>query len=309
MKKDRYKEEIVLTEELPLRSQSKSKKRRKKTKGNSVQTSLKHNYDIFSHNLKTKPKKTIKRLLIKVGLYVWSAAVLLSILSLLGFPVTSWFHFHSSPTDEFVDTTSQSRVLRASDVGKEEDKSDFWSSLSNNLLILTDLTSDEDNEAQIEETDELDEEIIDIPAQILPETPKQGNQLNKKLERELACEEEDCSTACKEKIKPKCARSASCKRDRERICKRRCRKRRCEDRCKDEPKFGYVEREQRMEKCKDDCSGTTAVHNKCIKKCHSQFKPCKSRCHEVAGKYACKRIEPKSKALDLDSLFDDDEDI
>lgn len=288
---------------------SKNKKRRKRTTKQKPQpyvSSFQSECELFSYNLKTKPQKTVKKLLIKIGLYTWSIAVFLSILSLIGFPITSLF----DSSEESLTENSHSRVLRSSDV---DNTKDFWGSISNNLFVLSELTSEqEESSTDVQTIDEPsdpdDEEAIEIPKQILPSTPKQGNKLNRKLEKELACQEEDCNTACNKKIKAKCSRSASCRRDREKLCKRRCRKQRCEDRCKDEPKFGYVEREQRMEKCKDECSGPTAVHNKCIKKCHSQFKPCKSRCHEIAGKYSCDRVEEVPSIVEeVTSMFDDPE--
>ena len=118
---------------------------------------------------------------------------------------------------------------------------------------------------------------------------KKNKKEEKALNIKFACAEVDCIDRCMKKMKPKCAKSKSCTKDRNKICHKRCRRTRCEDRCKDAPKLGYVEREQGMEKCKAACSGGTAVHNKCVKRCHGEFKPCKSRCFEVAHRYQCDR--------------------
>lgn len=272
-------------------------------------------WQAFTHNLQRRPKKTLKRTVIRVGFYCWTIAVILSVFSLLGIPVMTILAspLSVSALDSHFDRELEDsrRILRTADdenqAGSDEAGSYFpsWSSLSTNIFPASGFMSNElgslssldgldaldvdENELH----DETEEDFEPIPQQVLPAVQKQGNKLNKKFEKELACEEEICIEACNKKMKPKCAKSVSCRKERERVCKRRCRKQRCEDRCKDEPKFGYVEREQRMEKCKDDCSGPTAVHNKCIKKCHSQFKPCKSRCHEIANKYICdKPTEP-----------------
>ena len=118
---------------------------------------------------------------------------------------------------------------------------------------------------------------------------KRDRKAEKALEIRFACGEVDCIDKCNRKIKPKCAKSKSCRNERNKICHKRCRRARCEDRCKDAPKLGYVEREQGMEKCKANCKGSTAVHNKCVKKCHSEWKPCKARCFDVAHRYSCDR--------------------
>ena len=118
---------------------------------------------------------------------------------------------------------------------------------------------------------------------------KRDRKAEKALEVRFACDELDCIDKCNKKIKPKCAKSSSCRKERNKICHKRCRRSRCEERCKDAPKLGYVEREQGMEKCKANCKGSTAVHNKCVKKCHSEWKPCKARCFDVAHRYSCDR--------------------
>uniref|UniRef100_A0A7S3PM55 Uncharacterized protein n=1 Tax=Aplanochytrium stocchinoi TaxID=215587 RepID=A0A7S3PM55_9STRA len=224
------------------------------------------------------PAKTSKRLVWKVIFYVWCIAVVVSILSLLGFSVNPLSIATNGNgngiTDE--DSVSSSNTLTGA-----------WQNMIPEVfqgLAFTEDTEDDEEEEGIKEEEEAEEVI---PQQILPTAPKQGNKINKKLEGMLACEELKCINACNKKIKPKCEKSTSCRKERDKLCHRRCRKQRCEERCKDEPKFGYVEREQRMEKCKDGCEGPTAAHNKCIKKCHSQFKPCKSRCHEIASKFHC----------------------
>ena len=116
---------------------------------------------------------------------------------------------------------------------------------------------------------------------------KKSQKVNLAMEKDFACRELQCVAQCNGKAKPKCLKSRSCVAERDKICQKRCRKTRCEDRCKDEPHLGYVEREQGLEKCKDACTGPTAVHNKCVVKCHIKYKPCKSRCYETATKFKC----------------------
>ena len=124
----------------------------------------------------------------------------------------------------------------------------------------SDVPSSDELNAEVEAVAAEPEE--DLSQKLLPVRSK----LSKKAEKDFACMELKCIDKCNKKIKPKCAKSRSCTSDRDKICKKRCRKTRCEDRCKDEVKLGYVEREQKMDDCKDKCTGATAVHNKCIKK-------------------------------------------
>ncbi|KAH9255205.1 hypothetical protein BASA81_006645 [Batrachochytrium salamandrivorans] len=114
-------------------------------------------------------------------------------------------------------------------------------------------------------------------------------------EREFGCKEVSCIAECNGKAKPKCLKSKSCVAERYHICHKRCRKTRCEERCKNEPKMGYVEKEQGLDNCKEACTGPTATHNKCIVKCHVKFKPCKTKCYETATKFKCDN--PKILAL------------
>ena len=242
----------------------------------------------FMAELKLDPVRALKRFLCKVVFYLWCLTVVISILSLLGFKVNPFVHYKRSTTAIASDVKLGDNALAA---GASSDGS-LWN-------VFGDVFSGEEDKAEMgdgdgEENKESEEEAI--PQQVIASPVKEGNKVNKKLERKLACEEVTCIDACNKKIKPKCAKSRNCRNDRDKICHRRCRKARCEDRCKDEPKFGYVEREQRMDKCKEDCSGPTAVHNKCIKRCHSQFKPCKSRCHEIAHKFQCDSAQPMKPA-------------
>lgn len=256
----------------------------------------------LASDCKQNPAQATKRVVFKLFLYAWVVIVLVSVLSLLGFPLNPF------PADSGVVSDTNA------------DNQGTIQGMMNMFSFASEESADKDEDDKKKE----EEEDI-IPQQILPDAPKMGNKVNKKLERELACVEVTCQNDCNKKIKPKCAKSASCRKEREKLCRRRCRKARCEERCKDEPKFGYVEREQRMEKCKDECDGPTPVHNKCIKKCHSQFKPCKSRCHEIAGKFQCDKVgvvakpppipveEPKAtskqapKSTTLDLLSEDAE--
>lgn len=114
-------------------------------------------------------------------------------------------------------------------------------------------------------------------------------------ERRFGCKEVSCIAECNGKAKPKCLKSKSCVAERYHICHKRCRRTRCEERCKNEPKMGYVEKEQGLENCKEACTGPVATHNKCIVKCHIKFKPCKTKCHESASKFKCDN--PKILAL------------
>jgi len=136
---------------------------------------------------------------------------------------------------------------------------------------------------------------------IVQKLPGPQKKINLAMERDFGCRELECIAACNGKAKPKCLKSRSCVIERDKICQKRCRKARCEDRCKDEPHLGYVEREQGLEKCKDGCTGPTATHNKCVVKCHVKYKPCKTKCFEMASKYKCdnpKVLAATSKLID-----------
>lgn len=130
------------------------------------------------------------------------------------------------------------------------------------------------------------EEII---VQHLP--GKKSARMNAVIEKDFGCKEIQCVAQCNSKAKPKCLKSRSCVAERDKICQKRCRATRCEDRCKDEPHLGYVEREQGLEKCKEECTGPTASHNKCVMKCHTKYKPCKTRCKEMASKFKCDNLK------------------
>ena len=106
-----------------------------------------------------------------------------------------------------------------------------------------------------------DGEMEEDLKQVLPS--KNKKRFDKRTERSLGCQELECIAACNAKGKPKCLKSKSCRETRDKICHKRCRKARCEERCKDEPKLGYVEREQKMEGCKEKCTGNTAVVSFC----------------------------------------------
>eukprot|EP00924_Labyrinthula_sp_SR-Ha-C_P010671 snap_masked-scaffold_49-processed-gene-0.33-mRNA-1 protein AED:1.00 eAED:1.00 QI:0/-1/0/0/-1/1/1/0/328 len=253
----------------------------------------------FTYNMKHNRYSSIRRLLFKAAFYLWCLTVCFSIMSLVGINVFQPLSILTF-TDEDQDFSGR-RSLQTS--ASDEEGLINWFPSTFSLGSLGEFGKEKEETEERDDSIEEDEED-DIPEQVLPMTPKLGNKLNKKFEHQLGCEEEDCNASCNAKIKPKCARSASCRKEREKLCRRRCRKTRCENRCKDEPKFGYVEREQRMEKCKEECSGPTAVHNKCIKKCHSQFKPCKSRCHEIAGKYGCDRVKEVSLQKTIEDSFE-----
>lgn len=232
---------------------------------------------VFASELKLNPGRTLKKVCCKLLMLFWCLCILCALLTLIGFDLSP-IKVSSIQTDSRDD----------------DDARGFFSGLMINPFYSSsaNLTQGSIIDDVIEE--EVEEE--EIVQQHIPMS-KEGNKLNKRLERKLACEEAKCVDACNQKIKPKCAKSRSCRNERDKICKRRCRKARCEERCKDEPSFGYVEREQRMDKCKEDCNGPTAVHNKCIKKCHSKFKPCKARCYEIASKFQCDEVSPKPPSM------------
>ena len=218
-------------------------------------------------------KRDKRRAAVKVFVVVWAVAILLSLLSLAG-------------------------VRPAERVG---------AALSS-LRANSDSSATLDAESVADAISEGPEEEEEDLAQKLPKA--KTTKVDRKFEESFGCEEAKCTVSCIDKAKDKCKKSRSCSAEREKICKRRCRKTRCEERCKDEPKLGYVEREQGMEKCKSSCTGSTAQHNRCIKKCHQQFKACKVRCYEVANKYACPEDRlPKSmrssvmgtESLEMDS--------
>eukprot|EP00516_Mucochytrium_quahogii_P005218 CAMPEP_0203763032 /NCGR_PEP_ID=MMETSP0098-20131031/15755_1 /ASSEMBLY_ACC=CAM_ASM_000208 /TAXON_ID=96639 /ORGANISM=" , Strain NY0313808BC1" /LENGTH=287 /DNA_ID=CAMNT_0050657635 /DNA_START=38 /DNA_END=898 /DNA_ORIENTATION=- len=200
---------------------------------------------------------------LKACLYIWLVALGLSILSLMGV---------------FGNNTSGSEGL----MGR----------VRSNFAV---------DEAAIEKVSDVKSKAETDAPEGVPEMQgyevKKSNKLNRAFEKELACKEVECQESCNKKVKANCAAKKACMSDRQKICKRRCLKARCEERCKDEPKYGYVEREQKMDKCKEGCQGSTAQHNKCIKKCHSEFKPCKSRCHEISVKFTC-----ENKKLELSAL-------
>lgn len=144
------------------------------------------------------------------------------------------------------------------------------------------------------------------------EVPDQGSTEKKKISRKeelaFACKEVDCVEKCVTKSTKKCLQSESCIKTRVSSCKKKCRKARCENRCKIEPGMGYVEREMKTDKCKEDCQ----MNNKCIEKCDREGKTCKSRCAERKKKFVCDR-QPQipwpsaQAAAAAASVSDDDE--
>uniref|UniRef100_A0A7S2WDI0 Uncharacterized protein n=1 Tax=Mucochytrium quahogii TaxID=96639 RepID=A0A7S2WDI0_9STRA len=127
-------------------------------------------------------------------------------------------------------------------------------------------------------SEENDEEIIGSPE------PAEKKKITKKLEIKFACDEVECIEKCASKTTKKCKQSESCMKDRVRACKKKCRKARCEHRCKIDPQIGYVEREMKLDKCKDECG---LGNGKCIEKCEKEFQTCKSRCAERRKKFVC----------------------
>ncbi|GBG26056.1 Hypothetical Protein FCC1311_022762 [Hondaea fermentalgiana] len=132
--------------------------------------------------------------------------------------------------------------------------------------------------------------------------------LSKKEEVAFACKEVECVERCVRKSTKKCLQSEGCIKQRVYACKKKCRKSRCESRCKVEPATGYVEREMKTDKCKEDCS----MNNKCIEKCEREGKPCKARCGERRKKFTCDRQAeipwPNAQAAVSAAEIPDDED-
>jgi len=109
--------------------------------------------------------------------------------------------------------------------------------------------------------------------------------VTKNKEKEFACAEFDCIEKCVNKITSKCKASIPCVKARLKTCKKKCKKQRCEKRCALEPNLGYVEREMKVEKCKEGCSGS----DKCKEKCEHDNRTCKQRCTERHKKFLCDR--------------------
>ncbi|GBG33831.1 Hypothetical Protein FCC1311_100542 [Hondaea fermentalgiana] len=262
-------------------------------------------------DFRVDPAGTSKRVCKKVAFYVWLVAVLLAILSILGFEVNP-FAGASSAADRS-DGGIMDAVVPGFLRGQQADVA------SNHAAGGGGGGADDDEDGGAEGgANAAAEDPEAIPEQVFDS--KKPIKLNKQKEKELACKMEDCITSCNKKITAKCAAKKSCKTDREKICRKRCMKARCEERCKDEPHYGYVEREQKMDKCKEGCQGNTAQHNKCIKACHASFQPCKSRCHQVSNRYKCDRVDDSAPPpppeeddeplpdIDASSAGDDDED-
>lgn len=219
---------------------------------------------------RVRPRLTMKQLLFKLAFGVWCIVVFMSLLSLLGFRVNPTKYIQDGPLSSA--RASLGNIVHIPFSGQGTDSN----------IALGDESSAGDGEGSAAEDDD------DVPQQQI--SAVKVFKFTRQMERDAACVELDCQAKCKNKRISKCGKSKSCITEREKICRKRCRKARCEDRCKDEPKLGYVEREQKMDKCKESCGGSTVVHNKCIKKCHSEFKPCKQRCHDTAGKFQCDRV-------------------
>lgn len=261
-------------------------------------------------SFKVDPVGTSKRVCKKLVLYIWLLAVLIAILNLVGFDINP--------------LSGSSRSLSSADGGVMDSVMPGFlrgQAIANSDARASHAGGDDDDEDGGEGgegggggggEDDAVPEMQSFEA-------KKPVKLNKAKEKELACKMEDCITSCNKKITSKCAARKTCKTDREKVCRKRCMKARCEERCKDEPHYGYVEREQKMDKCKEGCQGSTAQHNKCIKACHAAFQPCKSRCHTVSNRYKCDRIDDSApppppgddmddeSAMESESASDDSE--
>lgn len=142
----------------------------------------------LASDCKQNPGRTAKRVVFKLVFYVWCLAVLLSMLSLLGFEL-----------NRFPERNGQIASDSVSDQSS-------WQTMIPEMFQFN--TMEEIKPEKETKEEQGDEEI---PQQIIPSAPKEGNKLNKKLERQLACEEVNCRNACNKKIKPKCAKSSSCR--------------------------------------------------------------------------------------------------
>eukprot|EP00510_Aplanochytrium_minuta_P000410 CAMPEP_0184007868 /NCGR_PEP_ID=MMETSP0954-20121128/1614_1 /TAXON_ID=627963 /ORGANISM="Aplanochytrium sp, Strain PBS07" /LENGTH=250 /DNA_ID=CAMNT_0026286829 /DNA_START=413 /DNA_END=1166 /DNA_ORIENTATION=+ len=136
----------------------------------------------FTSDCQQNPTQAAKRILSKLIFYVWCTVVIISILSLLGIDVNPWNRMQG-----VTDSDSSASSI-----------SENWQ----NMLPEVFQSSSPVEVESTEEDDEKKEDDEDIPAQVLPVAPKQGNKVNKKLERQLACEELQCVNACNKKIKP-----------------------------------------------------------------------------------------------------------
>jgi hypothetical protein len=124
----------------------------------------------------------------------------------------------------------------------------------------------------------------EIPA-MMPGTRKK---ITRADEIVFACEEVSCIEKCARKVTTKCSVSESCMKTRVAACKKKCRRTRCLARCKVEPKLGYVERDEKLTRCKDDCANDSA----CQDKCDVAFQGCKTKCGDRRRQFKCDR-EPE----------------
>merc|ERR1712107_58058 len=129
-----------------------------------------------------------------------------------------------------------------------------------------------------------EDDLNSIPT---PDQQPARKPMTKKLEIQFACDEVTCIEKCVRKVTKKCTQSEGCMKQRTTYCKKKCRKARCESRCKFEPQIGYVEREMKLDKCKEDCGNNGAGSSKCLDKCEKGFQTCKSRCGERRKKFVC----------------------
>lgn len=273
----------------------------------------------LASDFRSEPLRTGRRLCIKTVLALWCVAVVFAVLSLCGVhlgPSISAPGAASGGADagsgslagmlphmSFFSGDDAKAKARTGVAGAGAEAAGVDADGNPVMDVDVDVGGDGAGSGGVGEGEGGEDEGEDgVPAMVGFEL-KKASRLSKKDEVALACVEMDCQTACQKKINPKCAAKKSCHTDRGKICKRRCAKARCEERCKDEPHYGYVEREQKMDKCKESCQGNTAQHNKCIKKCHADYKPCKSNCHAVFLKFRC----DKAPKLVPASLYEEPE--
>jgi hypothetical protein len=124
----------------------------------------------------------------------------------------------------------------------------------------------------------------EIPAMI----PGTRKKITRADEIAFACEEVSCIEKCARKVTTKCSASESCMKTRVAACKKKCRRTRCLARCKVEPKLGYVERDEKLTRCKDDCANDSV----CQGKCDVTFQGCKVKCGDRRRQFKCDR-EPE----------------
>jgi hypothetical protein len=125
------------------------------------------------------------------------------------------------------------------------------------------------------------------PVVSLQRDPASDKKFSLTQESDFGCKELQCIANCQGEGSRDCLQSPSCISGHRKICLKRCRKTRCEERCKNEPSLSDIERDQRLEQCKNGCDRSSPTASKCMVICYIQSKPCKSRCYETAARFQC----------------------